>query len=98
MQSVGQFPTTDQFIQYLNTRMIEKAAVFAPPSLVGSAPSSAPHYLPPILPPPPASVLLGSAPPLELDPLELDGGKKTRRKATNKKRKPSKKSRHNRRR
>jgi hypothetical protein len=31
VQSVGRFPTTDQFIQYMNTRMIEKAAAFAPP-------------------------------------------------------------------
>ena len=35
VQSVGRFPTTDQFIQYLNTRMIEKAA-----ALLGSAPPS----------------------------------------------------------
>jgi cell division septation protein DedD len=41
VQSVGQFPTTDQFIQYMNERMIEKAAAF-------SAPAPPP-------PPPPAS-------------------------------------------
>jgi hypothetical protein len=53
VQSVGQFPTTDQFIQYMNERMIEKAAAFSAPP-----PSAAP---PP--PPPPAS-----APPLsEID-------------------------------
>ena len=50
VQSVGHFPTADEFIQ---TRMIEKASHSPPPA---------------------------SAP-----PLELDGGKKTRRK-TNKKR------------
>jgi len=31
VQSVGRFPTTDEFIQFLSTRMIEKAAAFAPP-------------------------------------------------------------------
>ena len=31
VKSVGRFPTTDQFIQYMNARMIEKGAAFAPP-------------------------------------------------------------------
>jgi len=31
VQNVGHFPTTDEFIQFLNTRMVEKAAAFAPP-------------------------------------------------------------------
>lgn len=31
VQSVGHFPTTHEFIKFLNTRMIEKAAAFAPP-------------------------------------------------------------------
>lgn len=38
VQNVGHFPTTDEFIQYLNTRMIEKAAAFAPPPPPPSAP------------------------------------------------------------
>jgi hypothetical protein len=37
VQSVGHFPTTDEFIKYMNTRMIEKAAAFAVPP-----PASAP--------------------------------------------------------
>lgn len=32
VQIVEQFPTTDQFIQYMNTRMVEKAAAFSEPS------------------------------------------------------------------
>lgn len=103
VQSVGQFPTTDQFIQYLNTRMIEKAAAFSPkpPTAVELMRSRmlerrrlfeshhATHSAPPS-----ESLRLSSAPPLN----ELDGGKKTRRRIIiNKKRKPSKKSRHNRR-
>lgn len=39
VQNVGHFPTTDEFIQCLNIRMIEKAAAFAPPS---APPPSAP--------------------------------------------------------
>jgi hypothetical protein len=73
VQSVGRFPTTDQFIQYMNTRMIEKAAAFAPP--------------PPL--PPSESLHLSSAPLLS----DLGGGKRTRRKAS-KRRKHFKKSRH----
>ena len=43
VQSVGRFPTTDQFIQCMNARIIEKAAAFAapppqPPPPVASAP------------------------------------------------------------
>jgi hypothetical protein len=41
MQSVGRFPNTDEFIQYMNTRMIEKAAAFSappPPPPAASAP------------------------------------------------------------
>jgi hypothetical protein len=37
VQSVGHFPTTDQFMQFMNARMIEKAAAFSPPP-----PASAP--------------------------------------------------------
>lgn len=44
VQSVGRFPTTDQFIQCMNARIIEKAAAFAapppqPPPPVASAPT-----------------------------------------------------------
>ena len=103
VQSVGQFPTTDQFIQYLNTRMIEKVAAFSPkpPTAVELMRSRmlerrrlfeshhATHSAPPLEP-----LRLSSAPTLN----ELDGGKKTRRRIIiNKKRKPSKQSRHNRR-
>jgi hypothetical protein len=38
VQSVGHFPTTDEFIKYMNTRMIEKAAVFLATPPVASAP------------------------------------------------------------
>jgi hypothetical protein len=40
VQRVGHFPTTDQFIQYMNSRMIEKAAAFSapPPPPPASAP------------------------------------------------------------
>jgi hypothetical protein len=37
VQSVGHFPTTDQFMQFMNARMNEKAAAFSPPP-----PASAP--------------------------------------------------------
>ena len=46
VQSVGRFPTTDQFILFLNTRMIEKAAHHSVPrksdALEGPPPASAP--------------------------------------------------------
>jgi hypothetical protein len=40
VQRVWHFPTTDQFIQYMNSRMIEKAAAFSapPPPPPASAP------------------------------------------------------------
>jgi hypothetical protein len=38
VKSVGRFPTTDQFIKYMNTLMIEKAAAFSAPP-----PASAPQ-------------------------------------------------------
>ncbi len=84
-QSVGHFPTTDEF---LSKRMIEKAAAFAPPA------HSAPPASAPLASAPPTSAPLASAPPASAPPLhELDGGKKTRRR-TSKKRKHSKKSRY----
>ena len=97
VQSVGQFPTTDQFIQYLNTRMIEKAAAFSPkpPTAVELMRSRMlerrrlfeSHHA--IQAPPSESLRLSSAPPLN----ELDGGKKTRRKASQMRTKCKKNSR-----
>jgi len=78
VQRVGHFPTTDQFIQYMNSRRIEKAAAFA---------ASAPSAPPPSAPPP-------SAPELS----DLGGGRKKTRRNPTKKRKHSKKIRHERRR
>jgi len=63
VERVGHFPTTDQFIQYMHSRIIEKAAAFSAPP---------PSAAPPPQPPPPVA----SAPQLsELD----GGRKKTRR-------------------
>jgi hypothetical protein len=42
VQSVGHFPTTDEFIKYMNTRMIEKAAAFSVPPPPPPPPASAP--------------------------------------------------------
>ena len=59
----GRFPTEQEFIQFLNTRRIEKvSSLHAAPSLPGPAPVPAPAPAP-------------SAPPLG----DLDGGKKTKR-------------------
>jgi hypothetical protein len=69
VQSVGRFPTTDEF---LSERMIEKAAAFSA------------H------PPPPSAAPLPSAPELS----DLGGGRKKTRRNPTKKRKHSKKIRH----
>jgi hypothetical protein len=48
VQRVGHFPTTEQFIQYMNTRMIEKAAAFAahpPPPSAAPLPSAPPFEM-----------------------------------------------------
>lgn len=93
VQSVGRFPTTDQFMQFLSKRMIEKAAAFAAPPPPPTVPASLSSISPPPVFPQSFSSQQPSAPPYDV----YDGGKKTRRKA-NKKRKHSKKSRHSRRR
>jgi len=42
VQSVGHFPTTDEFIKYMSTRMIKKAAAFSAPPPPPPPPASAP--------------------------------------------------------
>jgi hypothetical protein len=79
VKNVGRFPTTDQFILFLNTRMVEKAAAFNPPHH-----PAVPRQLDAVEGRPPAS-----APPLEFD---SGGGNKTKRKV-NKMQKKLKKSR-----
>jgi len=85
IRSVDSFPTTDQFIQFLNTRRIEKAAAF------GGPPVSNPSMT--------HSLLQGTAP--QLSELENDNGNhgggrnKTRRKIVKKSNKTKKQFRKN---